>query len=191
MNRHALLDWIAHTRGCTSYLEIGVRMGRTFDRVNVPRKVGVDVKPGPATTFLGTSDEFFGQNEMSFDLVFVDGLHHCEQVLRDIDNALRVLRPDGVIVAHDCLPAAFEHQLRQPVVSTWNGDVWKAIAVLRSWPDVDCAVHDDDFGLGVIVPRRNSAPIETPGVLDWQTYDDNRDSLLRVLGEDGIRRFIG
>ena len=51
-----------------------------------------------------TSDAFFLQNKQLFDLIFIDGLHHSHQVLRDINNALRWLSPSGTIVLHDCNP---------------------------------------------------------------------------------------
>lgn len=35
------------------------------------------------------------------DLVLVDGCHHYEFVLRDTQNALKIIRPNGIIVWHD------------------------------------------------------------------------------------------
>jgi len=35
------------------------------------------------------------------DLVFVDGCHHYEFVLRDSHNALKIMSPDGVVIWHD------------------------------------------------------------------------------------------
>ena len=37
----------------------------------------------------------------SVDLVFVDGCHHYEFVLRDSQNALKMMSPDGVVIWHD------------------------------------------------------------------------------------------
>lgn len=36
-----------------------------------------------------------------FDLVFIDGNHHYEYVKRDTENALRHLRPGGIVAWHD------------------------------------------------------------------------------------------
>jgi predicted O-methyltransferase YrrM len=36
-----------------------------------------------------------------FDLIFIDGCHYMEYVQKDTENALRCLRPSGVIVWHD------------------------------------------------------------------------------------------
>jgi len=36
-----------------------------------------------------------------FDLIFIDGCHAFEYVVRDTENALRQLRPSGIVVWHD------------------------------------------------------------------------------------------
>ena len=51
-----------------------------------------------------TSDEFFEQNKEKFDIVFIDGLHHSEQVYKDILNSLNILNEDGTIICHDMNP---------------------------------------------------------------------------------------
>ncbi len=58
-----------------------------------------------------TSDEFFANPpeiliEKGIDLAFIDGLHTYEQSLRDVENCLKYLNPDGIIVMHDCLPSS-------------------------------------------------------------------------------------
>jgi hypothetical protein len=71
-----------------SYLEIGVSGGENFQKIRCENKVGVDPEPtSPATIFL-PSDDFFKQNKETFDVIFIDGLHHSDQVLRDINNSL-------------------------------------------------------------------------------------------------------
>ena len=146
MNRTTLLDYVARSRACQSYLEIGCNRDGTFQQVAIPQRVGVDPKRGG--TLRMTSDEFFAVNQQSFDLVFIDGLHLREQVLRDVENALRVLSPHGCIVIHDCLPTERQQQLREPAGGgePWTGDVWKAVVELRQRPDLDIAVLDADWG---------------------------------------------
>ena len=36
-----------------------------------------------------TSDEFFKQNEDTYDVIFIDGLHTSDAVYRDINNSLK------------------------------------------------------------------------------------------------------
>jgi predicted O-methyltransferase YrrM len=77
-------------------------------------KYGVD--PSPKIDNLRiiskTSDEFFKiQHEGSleslpknYDVVFIDGMHQVEYILRDFNNALRVLKYKGTIILDDMLP---------------------------------------------------------------------------------------
>lgn len=57
------------------------------------------------TTFEQSSDAFFESHEVNptsfYDLVFIDGDHTEEVVDRDLKNSIAVLRPGGIIVAHD------------------------------------------------------------------------------------------
>ena len=45
-----------------------------------------------------TSDEFFKNNKDQFDLIFIDGLHHYNQVKKDIINSVEVLKDGGIIL---------------------------------------------------------------------------------------------
>jgi hypothetical protein len=102
-----------------------------------------------------TSDDFFEHCAagMTVGVVLVDGLHHCEQVLRDIWNSLKVLEPNGTIVVHDCNPPDELSQMvpRPKGQVHWNGDVWKAIVYLRSSrSDLSVVTIDADEGLGLV-----------------------------------------
>ena len=62
---------------------------------------------------------------------------------------------------HDCKPL-FEAEAMFPMppgVACWNGTVWQAVAHLRTLADVDVAVGDFDWGVGVVRVRANTAPI--------------------------------
>ena len=77
-----------------NYLEIGCANNDLFDAVMAGRKVGVD--PLRGGTHRLTSDVFFaGCGGEPFDVVFIDGLHLYDQVRRDLDGALGVLKPGG------------------------------------------------------------------------------------------------
>ncbi len=190
MRRIELFQHLTAIRGYQSYLEIGCETNQTFEKVDVPKKVGVDPKSGGTVRM--TSDEFFAQNSETFDLVFVDGLHLSEQVIRDVDNALRCLNVGGCLVLHDCLPTAREQQLREPVRkgAPWTGDVWKAVVELRQRAEYDLAVLGSDWGLGVLFLRANSDRLLPPEKLEWEDYVAHRVDWLRIVDDDGIKRFI-
>ena len=62
---------------------------------------------GSYPTFLGTSDEFFNQNNEKFDVIFIDGLHHYDQCQADAINSLKCLNKNGFIFFHDFIPRNF------------------------------------------------------------------------------------
>ena len=148
-----------------NYLEIGVSKAAALFRFRPRGKWGVD--PAYYLTwkrrlkyrvwsllglkeerlFRMTSDDFFARNQkmLSFygvDVCLVDGLHTYEQALRDVLNTLKYLKPNGVILLHDCNPIT--ELMARPVNriedlldvpgwdGSWSGDVWKAIVHLRA-----------------------------------------------------------
>jgi hypothetical protein len=187
-NRIGFLNQLIRHFKFRSYLEIGCGDDRTFDRVAAADKVGVD--PVGGGTLRMTSDHFFKVNRKRFDLIFIDGLHLREQVLRDVANALRALRSGGCIVLHDCLPKTEMQQARIRRTKAWTGDVWKAVAELRTDPDLDVAVADADWGLGVVVPRPNSDPLRLSSPLTWDDYVRDRARLLRVMDSLAVIDFV-
>jgi SAM-dependent methyltransferase len=183
---NALLAGTAKRR----FLEIGVQFGRCGARVRADEKTGVDPNPrggaerGYQRFHRGTSDEFFaGLDEAErFDVVLVDGLHHADQVERDVDNALRHLEPNGAIVLHDCNPQN-ELEQRVPMASRrWNGDCWKAVVRLRQREYVDVFTVDADEGLGIVVPRMNADRLErAPADLTYAALESDRQRLLGLV----------
>jgi predicted O-methyltransferase YrrM len=78
-----------------SYLEIGCFKDKIFSKIHVAHKIGVDPERGGNCRM--TSDEFFKKNTDKFDVVFIDGLHHYDQVSRDFENSLKSLNSNGII----------------------------------------------------------------------------------------------
>ena len=115
------------------YLEIGTQKGYTFTRVAplVEEAHAVDVKIQKAvrrvpnaTVHECDSDTFFKAMPEGdwFDMVFIDGDHAMEQVLRDAYNALDVVRPGtGLVLIHDTYPITPEL-----AVEGRCGNAWKA-----------------------------------------------------------------
>ena len=177
-----------------SYLEIGCRDDECFSRIVSPRKVGVDPRSGG--TVRARSDEFFARNDERFDVVFIDGLHRYQQVLRDVRNSLDILTPEGVVVLHDCLPLTWAAQCPYPCQDCWNGDVWRALVEIRTWPDVDSATCLVDHGLGIVVPRANTSRLAFAppsfAKVPFAVLAADHQRLLRTMDyEAGLRFAIG
>ena len=140
----------------SSYFEIGVETGRTL-RLAQCHRVAVDpdfrLQPGDIEEREGnhlfemTSDDFFARHNLKRvlpggpDLVFLDGLHLYEYLLRDLINTERHSHKATVVVMHDCYPINCEIAGREPhgprtdeaTKHWWTGDVWKLLPILREY----------------------------------------------------------
>ena len=165
-----------------SYLEIGVRSKTCYKRINIEHKACVDPAKETTPTFCLTSDNFFKQNKSTFDIIFIDGLHLCEQVERDILNSLDFLNNKGTIICHDMNPINETHQIRQYNGGTWNGDVWKAWVKLRSKrSDLNMYVVDTDHGIGVIRKGKQDVIKSLPEKLTYKDLVNNRKQYLNLI----------
>jgi GT2 family glycosyltransferase len=193
--RWELLNTIAKRIGAKRYLEIGVADGSCMRRIEIRERWGVDPIPQPgavsASTVLvpQTSDTFFQKLRAragKFDLVLIDGDHRAEQARRDVQDALELLTPQGVIVLHDCNPHTREMQevpLRRGW--QWTGDVWKAVVRLRLEGKHAVRVVNSDYGIGIVVPHATPEQMRSrPRALAWLDWEDlvaDRDDLLGLV----------
>ncbi len=207
------------------YLEIGVCRGYAFRRFTADEKIAVDprfklsrrsrrlaAKKARATHYFETTSDAFFENETAFleqrgiDVALIDGLHTYQQVVRDIENTLRYLRDDGVIVLHDCNPV-YEHIGRaaksygdfrahaQLWEWLWSGDVWKGIVQMRSThDDLRVAVLNCDFGVGIIrkgVPDSRLSYSEAEvAALDYRDLVADRERLLNLKPPGYLDEFL-
>jgi hypothetical protein len=184
-----IINGLIEENGYKSYFEIGLGDGSHFDGVKLLDKYGVDpnlpdlIKTG--LTKEQTSDEFFEwySKECSedsghkFDLIFIDGLHHSDQVERDIVNSWKCLNKAGIILIHDIKPKNYEEQV-VPMgdYPTWTGDVWRAWNGLKKkYGTLNLDYIDEENGLGVIYKSRHKIEL---GFVDmastWEEYDQSQ-----------------
>lgn len=226
MNRVDIIQRIIDKTGAVTYLEIGVNKGRAFLKIRAREKFGVDPNlaiPGIKKTqwlmrnpsnlraryFEKTSDDFFESFEpgISFDVVFIDGLHTYEQAMKDVMHSLQQLSARGIIILHDCNPSnkaaacpaeSIEHAKAMNPDSwndQWNGDVWKAICHLRcTRNDLNVFVLNCDHGVGIVSKGRPETLLDiTETQLSGMTYDDlasNRTELLNLKAEAYLDQFL-
>jgi hypothetical protein len=153
MTRTDIINFLAKKINANSYLEIGVREPTgNFNHIDCVSKVAVDPNPLDPVVLPITSDEFFSTNTSKFDIIFIDGLHHANQVEMDINNSLKILNEGGYIICHDMNPTTELMQIIPiQTESEWTGDCWRAWIKLRSTnPKLNMEVVDTDFGVGII-----------------------------------------
>ena len=152
-NRITIIQNIIDRNKFNSYLEIGCYNDDCFAKINVTKKIGVDPFMGGNVRM--SSDDFFNINKDKFDCIFIDGLHTYEQVKKDIDNSLKSINENGVIIVHDCLPESIFEQAVPRSKRRFKGDSWKAIVEMRTRKNIDTYTCVVDEGLGVILKREN------------------------------------
>ncbi len=191
-NRSQIIQTIIDYKKYKSFLEIGSFSNELFDKVKIDNKVGVDPVSGGSVRM--TSDEFFEKNKEFFDLVFIDGLHHYEQVKKDINNSLSFLKKDGVILLHDCLPSNVFDQAVPRCTYKWNGDVWKAIVEARCRLDIDTYTCYADYGIGIILKRanRNILSLENKNFnkLKFNDYFNNYRSYMNIVSHENLLKLL-
>lgn len=148
-----------HTRHTPNvYLEIGVATGKSMALVK-QSTTAVGIDPSTAARemlaylspennpqfYRMTSDDFFANQDVEkamgkryFDVAFIDGLHHFDQVLRDFINLEKFAGPNSLILIHDCLPIDRRVATKERATLFWTGDVWRIIPCLQTVrPDLE------------------------------------------------------
>jgi len=172
-----------------NYLEIGCDDDKSFSKIEVQKKIGVD--PFSGGTIRDTSDNFFKNNNEYFDLIFIDGLHEYKQVKRDINNSLKFLNQSGFILIHDCLPRTKAHQAIPRYRGSWNGDVWKALVEVRTRIDLETFTCKIDYGVGIIQKKNNSdilnIEIDDFQNLRFEDYYSNNNKYMRIISYEELK----
>lgn len=194
MKRYEIINRIIQNKGYSNYLEIGVRDGECFRAINVSGiKIGVDPDTNSQATDIVTSDDFFaGLNEdVKFDIIFIDGLHLDYQVDLDIQNSLKHLSENGTIVLHDCNPPTHYHAAKTPIYGPptngeWNGTVYLSLIKLRLYhKDLVLKTVDTDWGVGILTRGINETINAFPNeATTWSFFNNNRNQILDLISPD-------
>ena len=190
--RFEIIQKIINKRKYENYLEIGCDKDSNFSKIIVKNKIGVDPLSGGNVKM--TSNDFFKKNKTFFDCVFIDGLHIYEQVREDIQNSIKFLNPNGIIIIHDCMPLKIWNQIVPKMYGHWNGDVWKAIVEARTMKYIDTYTCKADHGLGIIFKRENrnllSLNIANFKKLKFKDYYINHKKFMNIIDADDIDKIL-
>jgi hypothetical protein len=192
MTRTEIIQFLINKTNGKKYLEIGMGPGINFNNIQCEYKICVDPTPTVPVTFRLTSDDFFDQNNETFDIIFIDGLHWSEQVYKDINNSLRVLNDGGFIICHDMNPhSEFIQRYPQPKLeSEWTGDCWKAWVKLKTErDDLYMVVVDTDYGCGIIKKGKQKI-ITIDSELTWEMLENDRIRLLNLISVEDFKKTI-
>jgi len=180
VNRNAIINHLIYKNNYQTYLEIGVYNCYHFDDVRIEKKIGVDPSPKIDDKIykkyedkinIMQSSEYFDlikeRDDINFDIIFIDGCLFEANIMNDIQESLKHLNNNGIIVIHDCNPPTEylqrdnydDRYIDRKIIwnnrtytdRNWNGKVWKALIKLRETRD-DLEIHvvDTDWGIGLI-----------------------------------------
>jgi hypothetical protein len=192
-HRSDLINYLIQKNNFKRYLELGVSFGECIDLIDIEIKDGVDPMPNSdAVNYAMTSDEFFEQipSTQKYDIIFIDGWHQFEQVIKDVNNSLDHLSESGIILLHDCNPESEELASRNPNGGAWTGDVWKAILHFRSSNSkINVNVVDTDYGVGIVTKgtqKLYSKPVKFDDLLEceYSVLANDRKNLLNLISVD-------
>ena len=191
-NRHSIIQETIDRKNYKTYLEIGCFQDELFSKIRIEKKIGID--PVSGGTIRDTSDNFFKNNNMKFDIIFIDGLHEYQQVKKDITNSLLFLNDYGVVFLHDCMPTRFIHQATPRATNVWNGDVWKNIVESRTKSEIDTYVVYADHGVGMILKRPNKKilklSINNFKKLKFRDYFYNYKEYLNIVYKEDLKNIF-
>ena len=192
MTRTEIIQSLINKTQAKKYLEIGMGSGLNFSAIQCEYKICVDPTPTVPVTFTLTSDNFFNQNNETFDVIFIDGLHWSEQLYKDIDNSLKILNDGGYIICHDINPhSEFIQRYPQPKLeSEWTGDCWKTWVILKSERDnLEMSVVDTDYGCGIIRKGKQNL-ITINSELTWDVLEKDRVKLLNLISIEEFKKTL-
>jgi hypothetical protein len=136
------------------YLEIGCDTNLIFKNVKANLKIGVD--PARGGNRRCTSDFFFKNNTIFFDVIFIDGLHEYPQIRKDLLNSLKFLKNNGCIIIHDLIPRNWLEEHVPRLSSTWCGDIWKISYEIKKAKNLTFELLLVDFGVGIVKKINNN-----------------------------------
>lgn len=137
------------------YLEIGCANNKLFNKVNLNKMAKYGVDPIQGGNIRKTSDNFFRNNKLFFDIIFIDGDHRYFQVQKDIINSIKCLKKNGIILIHDCTPANWESEHVPRFTESWSGDVWKVACELTASFNCFFRVIKCESGIGFLSISNN------------------------------------
>ena len=178
-----------------SYLEIGTQYGYNFNKIRCKKKVGVDPGDFEGDYLKMTSDDYFVECTSVFDVIFIDGLHHADQVLIDVENAFSCISKNGIIILHDCNPQNKETQeIPETHLAGWTGNVWRAWLNLRRFKEITTVCVELCTGMGVVIqkPSKRVLKIEYEDTLNmtYEDFDSDRKRLLNLRTENYFKNIL-
>jgi len=187
-SRTSIINYIIEQKKYRSYLEIGIRNPwQNFDLIKCNFKHGIDPAVNHPQVSRMTSDAYFSSHDDKYDLVFIDGDHTMNGVIKDVANALIYISERGTIVMHDCFPKTEGTQGDEITEDVWHGSAWKVFASMRmTMSNLSMYTCEADCGCGIIRYGEQELfrPLINMNSMTWDFLVENRQELMRMTTFD-------
>ena len=102
---------------CVDTFEGGIEQGnKSFDQIYEYFKFNISNYKDRLKVVRDTSNNFFdSQNNILYDLVYIDGSHHFEDVLNDARNSYKSLKKNGYLIFDDFLWNFYSNPNKNPI----------------------------------------------------------------------------
>lgn len=177
--KHDIINEIIAKNDYKSYLEIGVANESNYNQIKCDFKVGIDPIAKEHDDILSvSSDGFFFQNMAKFDCIFIDGLHHSEQLEKDVINAYKFLNNKGRIILHDINPFTKEMTIIPRIQDQWTGDCFKVWAGIIDNTKLKTEYYKEKYGIGVIVKSLAKPKEGMTSDISYEDFAENRQKYI-------------
>jgi hypothetical protein len=140
-----------------------------------------------------------------FDVVFVDPYHTYSASLRDLVYGLQLVKPNGIVLVHDCFPPNEFAASPTFISGEWCGLTFAAyLDVILFKPEIQYFTIDSDYGCGVIYragefpqfqyASKNSELIQQWRMLSLQEkyafFEKHHHELLNLISTDEFQKHL-
>lgn len=173
--RHELANAVIQAIGAKSYLQLG--SARAIAEIDCP---------GKQSYYLESADQI--PPGKVYDVVFVDPPHDPGRALFALNVGLEHLSPAGVLLVANVNPAEEWMQEVPASAGVALGQAWRAWVEFRATCGRYTYTANLDHGVGVAMP--SPAPAQSYDAVDFQTFADNRASLLNLTSPAEVLRAL-
>jgi predicted O-methyltransferase YrrM len=103
-------------QGSDEYQGMNELLDTNFDKVFENFKINIDLINKKNINYLkDTSDNFFKKNKNTYNLIYIDGSHHYDNVKKDFVNSYEHLEKNGIIIMDDFLWLYYKDFEKNPI----------------------------------------------------------------------------
>ncbi len=103
-------------QGSDEYKGMSELNDTNFDRVFENFKENLNLINKKNINYLkDTSDNFFKKNKNKYNLIYIDGSHHYDNVKKDFENSYECIRKNGIIIMDDFLWLYYKDFEKNPI----------------------------------------------------------------------------